>query len=93
MMLKIEKTNKSIFIAGKDPIKEPGIPSEYFFTPVGVHKMGSCFLRVGSMVDPASLVCGNAGSTMDPAITTWERAEIPPHRFYSWFGGRNIFLD
>ena len=55
--------------------------------------MGSCFLRVGSMVDPASLVCGNAGSTMDPAITTWERAEIPPHRFYSWFGGRNIFLD
>ena len=50
--------------------------------------MGSCFLRVGSMVDPASLVCGNAGSTMDPAITTWERAEIPPHRFLGPGGQR-----
>ena len=56
-------------------------------------KWDPAFQEWDPMVDPASLVCGNAGSTMDPAITTWERAEIPPHRFYSWFGGRNIFLD
>ena len=33
-MQNIEKTNKRILIAGNAPMYDPGVPSEYFSTPV-----------------------------------------------------------
>ena len=46
---------------------------------------------VGSMLELPSQMCKEGSSTMDPSIATWERAEIPPYRFYCR-GGEEYFL-